>query len=94
MEDIINKLAEFLHSQWKKEMESEGYHLPEKCPNFEDDFDEEKETADKFLVHCRKCNMHMCSYETLEDFQKEKFLKQARDLYTDIQQFGLKIEKN
>lgn len=93
MDDVIEKLAGFLHSNWKDEMENEGYHLPEQCPNFEDDYDEEKETADKYLIHCRKCNVHMCSFDKLEEYQKHKFHDRAQTMFAEIEKFGLKIVK-
>ena len=81
---IIEKLAQCLHSIWKEEKESEGYHQPGVCPNFEKAEDEEERVINEDLIHCNKCLTSLVEFKLLSDYQKNSYRNTAEKLYEEL----------
>ncbi|MCG8571550.1 MAG: hypothetical protein MJB14_15550 [Spirochaetes bacterium] len=91
MDDRVTKLAEYLHFEWRTLREKDDYHLPTKCPNFETDYDKDKETMDAGFIHCNKCDINMCDFADLEHYVKEQYIQKAEHMLKEMQQFGITI---
>jgi hypothetical protein len=91
MSEIREKLAAYLHYEWKEKREEQGYHLPGKCPNFEKQRDEDIDTMDSDMIHCNKCDINMCDFSILEKTVKNDYLKKADNMLISVKIFGLKI---
>ena len=89
---VILKLAEYLHNNFKSEKEKEGFHVPQKCPNFERQYEEDHETMDADFIHCNKCNINMCDFINLENFEKDKYIAGAQKMYDAFMKLGIKME--
>lgn len=93
MNDTIVKLARYLHSTWRDEKEQNGYHLPQKCPQFEHSYDEEIDTMDDDLIHCNKCNINMCDFDNLEEFVKKSYYEKAQKMHDGMKEFELHFKE-
>ena len=91
MNPIIKKISEYLFNKWKNEKISEGYHIPELCPEYEKDSENEKVIESADLIHCHKCLTNLVEFENLDDYVKEEYIKKAGELFDDFKKAGLLI---
>lgn len=91
-EIVIKKLAEIIFDLWKESRIEEGYHLPEKCPKFEKNSDNEEILKNADLIHCSKCDFNLSDFNFLDNYKKEEYFNKAEKLYSKIIESGLKFK--
>jgi hypothetical protein len=91
-ENILNGLAMTLHDIWKEEKKEEGYHLPSLCPNYEKIEENEEANINDDLIHCNKCLSSLIDYDSLNDFQKKRYLDKAENFIKKLESNGLFLQ--
>ncbi len=91
MEDeIINKLARYLHKVWCDSKKQDGYHSPEKCPTIEIKNNED-ELKDIDIIHCNKCVVNIKEFDKLDSINQKKYMDEAKKMLDELEKNGLTI---
>ena len=79
---FVKKIAMILHEFWKDEKLADGFHLPEKCPIFEKNSDNQDVLNSSDIIHCNKCDFQLKEFCELENYVRENYLQKAK-IYFD-----------
>lgn len=86
---IEKRIAQILHDSWREKKLDMGFHLPEKCPSFEESYDDDGNLVDPKVIHCRKCLPDLVEYSKLTKFKQDEYKKEAQKLIDNFEKNGL-----